>query len=60
VGQVSRIRRKGFNEQLPEEFLQAMGESRDGSKEYAHNFREHGRFGSHPIHDDYDDESAAV
>lgn len=27
----------------------------DATKDYAHNFREHGRYGSHPIHDDYDE-----
>jgi len=29
----------------------------DQTKPYAHMFREHGRFGSHPSHDDFSDES---
>jgi len=29
----------------------------DATKLYAHNYREHGRFGSHPSHDGFDDES---
>ena len=30
----------------------------DYTKPYEHVFREHGRFGSHPSHDDFSDESA--
>ena len=30
----------------------------DHTRSYAHIFREHGRFGSHPSHDDFGDESA--
>ncbi len=30
----------------------------DHTRSYAHTFREHGRFGSHPSHDDFGDESA--
>lgn len=30
----------------------------DHTCSYAHTFREHGRFGSHPSHDDFGDESA--
>jgi hypothetical protein len=29
----------------------------DAAKPYAHSAREHGRFGSHPSHDGFDDES---
>lgn len=32
-------------------------EDMDYTKSYAHVFREHGRFGSHPSHDDFGDES---
>jgi hypothetical protein len=32
-------------------------ERRDKTRPYAHAFRENGRFGSHPIHDGFDDES---
>jgi len=31
----------------------------DATKPYAHAYREHGRFGSHPSHDGFDDESGA-
>ena len=34
-------------------------EPRDGSKNLGHMARENGRFGSYPLHDDYDDESDA-
>jgi uncharacterized C2H2 Zn-finger protein len=40
-----------------EALKQSMDEPRDGSKHWGHMRREHGRFGSHPIFDDYDDES---
>jgi len=33
------------------------GKSMDASKDYAHPIREHGRFGSHPSHDNFDDDS---
>jgi hypothetical protein len=33
------------------------GDRRDSTRPYAHNYRENGRFGSHPLHDDYGDES---
>lgn len=37
---------------------QVSGRDRvDFTKDYAHNFRERGRFGSHPSHDGFDDES---
>lgn len=29
----------------------------DATRSYAHSFREHGHYGSHPAHDDFDDES---
>ena len=32
-------------------------ERRDKTRDYAHAFRENGRYGSHPIHDGFDDES---
>lgn len=32
--------------------------SLDATRDYAHSFRDHGQFGSHPSHDDFDDESA--
>jgi len=31
----------------------------DATKLYAHSYREHGKFGSHPSHDGFDDESGA-
>jgi ssDNA-binding Zn-finger/Zn-ribbon topoisomerase 1 len=31
----------------------------DASRDYAQTYREHGRFGSHPLHDDYGDEADA-
>lgn len=40
-----------------ESFQQSSYDERDASRSYAHRFRENGRFGSHPIHDDFDDES---
>lgn len=40
-----------------EKLEQAYFDRRDGSRGYAHPFREYGRYGSHPIHDDYGDES---
>jgi phage FluMu protein Com len=37
---------------------QVSGRDRiDATKDYAHNFREDGRFGSHPSHDGFDDDS---
>jgi hypothetical protein len=39
------------NEMLQERLNRAM----DATRGYAHSFREHGRFGSHPSHDDYDE-----
>lgn len=37
---------------------QVSGRDRmDFTRDYAHNFREQGRFGSHPSHDGFDDES---
>ena len=41
------------NEILQQKLARAL----DASKDFAHNFREEGRYGSHPVHDDYDDES---
>jgi hypothetical protein len=40
------------NEVLQQRLARAM----DATKDYAHNFRERGRYGSHPSHDNYDDE----
>lgn len=42
---------------IEEEFKQSYSDSRDASKSYANSYRENGRFGSHPVHDDYGDES---
>lgn len=44
-------------ESAPETYNQSFDDSRDASKPYAHRYREHGKFGSHPIHDAYGDES---
>jgi hypothetical protein len=38
-------------------FRQNFDEPRDASTPYAHRYPEHGCFGSHPIHDDYSEES---
>jgi hypothetical protein len=40
----------GQDQLLPERSL-------DATRDYAHHYREHGRFGSHPSHDDYGEES---
>lgn len=40
-----------------EKLKQSQDEPRDGSKYWGHVRREHGRFGSHPLMDDYGDES---
>jgi hypothetical protein len=40
------------NEVLQQRLERAL----DATKEFAHNFREKGRYGSHPSHDNYDDE----
>jgi hypothetical protein len=43
-------------EGLKNEVLQAqLNRAMDATKDYAHSFREHGRYGSHPSHDDYDE-----
>jgi len=42
-----------------EELQQRMARALDATKEFAHKFREHGRYGSHPSHDDYSDEGRA-
>lgn len=43
-------------DQLRNEPLQEKrNRSMDATKDYAHSFREHGRYGSHPAHDDYDE-----
>jgi hypothetical protein len=40
------------------QFAQANGlEPIDATKQYAHSFRENGKYGSHPLHDGMDDES---
>ena len=44
-------------EHIKESFRQSLYDERDASRSYAHRFRENGKFGSHPLHDDYDDES---
>lgn len=42
---------------LHNEVLQSrIARKMDATKDYAHTYREQGRFGSHPSHDDYDDE----
>lgn len=44
--------------ELKNEILQQkLARALDASKDFAHNFREEGRYGSHPVHDDYDDGS---
>jgi hypothetical protein len=35
------------------------GPNLDATKDYAHAYREQGRFGSHPSHDGFDDESTS-
>ena len=43
---------------VAEAFRQAFDEKRDGSKGFGHMRREwDGKFGSFPLHDDYNDES---
>lgn len=44
---------------LPEPSCQGDENQRgfDATRDYAHNFRDHGQFGSHPSHDGFDDES---
>ena len=38
-----------------EEFRELFYDPYDATRDYADRFREDGRFGSHPLHDDYDD-----
>ena len=46
------------DEVFKETFAQVNSlERRDKTRPYAHAFRENGRYGSHPIHDGFDDES---
>ena len=40
-----------------EEYRQLYRDPYDATREYAHLYRENGRFGSHPEHDNYDEES---
>jgi predicted RNA-binding Zn-ribbon protein involved in translation (DUF1610 family)/uncharacterized C2H2 Zn-finger protein len=43
--------------ELANEVLQQrLNRSMDATKDFAHSFREQGRYGSHPSHDNYDDE----
>jgi hypothetical protein len=42
-----------------EVFQERLSRTMDATKDYAHNFREKGRYGSHPSHDNYDDEGQA-
>lgn len=49
--------RQTYTNVTKESFQQSFYDERDASRSYAHRFRENGRFGSHPLHDDYDDES---
>jgi len=43
-------------DQLKNELLQEkLNRSMDATRGYAQSFREHGRYGSHPSHDDYDE-----
>lgn len=54
-----KIRQAGHSEQyLSDAFSQSFDEPFDGSKGW-HRRRENGRFGSHPLFDDYGDESSA-
>jgi hypothetical protein len=48
---------KRTSSHIREAFNQSFDEPRDGSKHWGTMRREHGRFGSHPIFDDYGDES---
>lgn len=36
-------------------FQERLSRAMDGTRDYAHSFREKGRYGSHPSHDDYDE-----
>ena len=36
-------------------FQERLSRALDATKDYAHSFREQGRYGSHPSHDDYDE-----
>ncbi len=52
------VSRRG--DHIPESFIQSFDESRDGSKGLGHLAREwDGKFGSYPLHDNYDDESTS-
>ena len=51
---------EGQEGNVGEAFRQAFNEQRDGSRDFAHFRRQwDGKFGSHPLHDDYSDESNA-
>ena len=51
---------EGQEGNMGEAFRQAFNEKRDGSKDFAHFRRQwDGKYGSHPLHDDYSDESNA-
>lgn len=52
-------KRQEKTDAIEEMFNQSFDERIDGSKHWGHLRREHGRFGSHPLFDDYDDESTA-
>jgi hypothetical protein len=49
---IFRPRKELRNEVSQERLSRAL----DATKEYAHNFQDGGRFGSHPSHDRFDDE----
>jgi len=56
---------KGFEDEVADRANPPSGKGfskhkiMDSSNEYTKNFREHSRFGSHPSHDSFDDESDA-
>jgi hypothetical protein len=51
-------RRGTIGEKRSRTYDQVFGRDRvDATKDYAHSFRDHGQFGSHPSHDGFDDES---
>ena len=55
---VTPVQRKNQEDIVPESLYQDLSEKRDGSKGLGHMRREwDGKFGSFPLHDDYNDES---
>jgi hypothetical protein len=43
----------------PDDVISHLGyaDARDASRYWGHYFRDHGSYGSYPVHDDFDDES---